>query len=94
MHYAKESYIKSYLFDRKLNYLEKINGEEHNDSNIDSKKWRYKIWYDNKEKIKVSDRRFNIIVDILSIIFWSTFCCKWFSTRNNTVGLYINYKYI
>lgn len=37
MHYAKESYIKSYLFDRKLNYLEKINGEEHNDSNIDSK---------------------------------------------------------
>lgn len=72
MHYAKESYIKSYLFDRKLNYLEKINGEEHNDSNIDSKKWRYKIWYDKKEKIKVSDRRFNIIIDILSIICFGT----------------------
>lgn len=72
MHYAKESYIKSYLFDRKLNYLEKINGEEHNDSNVDSKKWRHKIWYDKKEKIKVSDRGFNIIVDILNIIFYGT----------------------
>ena len=76
MHYAKESYIKSYLFDRKL--TRKINGEEHNDSNIDSKKWRYKIWYDNKEKIKVSDRRFNIIADILSIISFGALCCKWF----------------
>lgn len=73
IHYAKESYIKSYLFDRKLNYLEKINGDKYNDSNIDTKKWRYKIWYNNKEKIKISDRIVNIIIDIFSIIFFGIF---------------------
>lgn len=72
IYYCKETYIKSYLFDRQLNYLEKITGEKYDDSDIDSKKWRYKIWYDNKEKIKMKDRRFNIIVNILNILFFGT----------------------
>lgn len=73
IHFSKETYFKSYLFDRKLLWIESVNGEQYDESDIDSKKWRYRIWCDKKEKVKFKYRKTNIVINILHIIGFSFF---------------------
>lgn len=67
--YGKKIYIKSYLFDRKIKWLESINSEKYDEINVDTIKWRYKIWVNKKEKIKFQYRKIHIILDVVHILF-------------------------
>ena len=65
---AKEGYIKSYIYDRKRQWLEKSYNEDNN-IGTDTKKWRYKIWFNKRKKVKISKRGNEIITNISMILF-------------------------
>lgn len=72
IHYAKESYTKAYLYDRKLLWIESVNGEKYDESDIDSKFWRYKIWYDKKEKVQLKSRLKRASINLLNILLYGS----------------------
>ena len=76
IHYAKSCYLKSYIFDRKRQWLEDCNFGSDNkvDTLSDTKFWRYKIWINNIEKINFNYRIKGFICCIpLIIIFYVIF---------------------
>ncbi|MGL5347535.1 MAG: hypothetical protein ACRDA3_09285 [Peptostreptococcaceae bacterium] len=70
IYYAKETYIKSYIYDRKRMWLEKVAESKYDEKDIDTSYWKYKIWNENKIKVPIKDRTFNIIINIIYALLW------------------------
>lgn len=57
MHFIKSCYIKSYIYDKKLEWDNKCKyGDEDKSIPKDTTSWRYKIWFNGLEKIKFKYR--------------------------------------
>lgn len=68
--YGKKIYIKSYLYDRKIKWLESINNQTYDETNTDTKKWRYKFWINKKETVEFKDKKTYVFSDIIHILIW------------------------
>lgn len=68
--YGKSIYYKSYICNRRLDWMKKISNIDIDDY-IDTKWWRRKIWFNGREKVKLKYRIYNIIISSF-ILFVST----------------------
>lgn len=68
--YGKMIYFKSYICNRKIEWLKKISAIDVNDY-VDTKWWRRKIWFNGRERVLFKYRIYNIIVSSF-ILFIST----------------------
>lgn len=68
--YGKSIYYKSYICNRRIDWLKKISNID-TDDYIDTKWWRRKIWFNGREKVKLKYRIYNIIISSF-ILFVST----------------------
>ncbi|MGL5329589.1 MAG: hypothetical protein ACRDD7_09990 [Peptostreptococcaceae bacterium] len=73
--YIKDGYLKSYLYNRYDKWVKSMYNDsvEEEISYIDTKKWRKKIWFTKREKIKFSDRIGFIVGDMITILSYSIF---------------------
>ena len=70
IYYGKSIYFKSYICNKKLEWLKKISNIDV-DENIDTKWWRKKIWFNKREHIPFI-YRLNKIINSVFMIFMSS----------------------
>lgn len=70
IYYARLGYLKSYIFDRKIQWIEHVNygGEDKNKLLVDTIKWRYKIWFNKIEKVKFKYRINSIVISTTRLV--------------------------
>ena len=64
--YGKQIYFKSYICNRKIEWLKKISAIDIDDY-TDTKWWRRKIWFNGREKILFKYRIYNIIISSFTL---------------------------
>lgn len=90
IYYAKLGYLKSYIFNRYNKWLEQCNcdNEDYNYKSIDTKKWRYKIWFNKREKCNLKERRISSINRILTLVITTIFII---ASNNILIDIFILY---
>lgn len=51
-------------------WLEKVTEAKYDEKDMDTRNWRYRIWYEKKVKVHIKDRKFNIVINIIYVLFW------------------------
>lgn len=78
--FGMKVYFIACLYDRKTLWLESMSGGSHGEINRKSGFWKYKIWYDPKEKVESKFRKKILTRSILYIIIFSLFFIRFLHT--------------
>lgn len=88
IYYGKSIYFKSYICNRKLEWLKKTANIDVNE-NIDTKWWRKKIWFNKREKIPFIYRLNKIITSTFMVFMSSLFLILFFLLKSLLIILVI-----